>query len=323
VVARLRHLQFLELDSNKFTDEHLVQLGLPASVDWLAIRSSAITAEGLNCLARFDQLRTLELELGRAQLSQEDARAIARLQGLQSLVAEQHTLAEPALAELAALPHLRTCILGPVADPHGRGLQKLTRLEALTLRANINEGLLQAFSRLTHLEALRLTGDDWPQTATADWSGLERLEHVHLAVPNMNQAAIDCLATLPDLRRLDVWHCQINPEEITGQKALLQLEELRLVNSGTRNPELGYLRAFPNVTRLTIGQFAVKESMGEIARLHQLEELDLTRTDINDPALLELAPLQNLRRLRVALCAVSDAGIARLKARLPGLEVEK
>ena len=51
--------------------------------------------------------------------------------------------------------------------------------------------------------------------------------------------------------------------------------------------------------------------------LGELETLDISRTKVTDAGLTELEKLIGLKELKLAGCAVTDAGVARLQAKIP------
>jgi serine/threonine-protein kinase len=120
---------------------------------------------------------------------------------------------------------------------------------------------------------------------------------VELAGAALDDAGLRRLATLTELRQLNLAGTNVTD---AGLKGLAALKELRL--GGTAVTDAG---------------------LKELAALRALATLGLEGTGVTDAGLKELAALRELRSLRLAQTAVTDAGVAALKKALPACEVSR
>ncbi|MBS0267051.1 MAG: hypothetical protein JSS02_34315 [Planctomycetes bacterium] len=79
----------------------------------------------------------------------------------------------------------------------------------------------------------------------------------------------------------------------------------------------------PNVQIISLRHTNISNAgLAHLKSLESLTDLDLAETNIDDTGLDHLAGIQSLRRVNVTASKVTAAGIARLKAALPKLEVD-
>ncbi|MCE9606492.1 MAG: hypothetical protein K8U03_16485 [Planctomycetia bacterium] len=82
------------------------------------------------------------------------------------------------------------------------------------------------------------------------------------------------------------------------------------------------LRLLPVLSYLTIeGNLLTNEALGEIGTLDRLRRLQISHCTLDDEQLQVLAGLTNLKTLDLEATQVTDDGVARLCAKLPGLVV--
>ena len=106
-------------------------------------------------------------------------------------------------------------------------------------------------------------------------------------------------------------------------KALVGLEELSIGGTAVTDAGLVHLRAFPRLRTLSIyGTPLTDAGMDVVASLDELEEVALAGTRITDAGLMKLAKSRKLSFVQVGRgTATTEAGIAALKAKVPGLTV--
>jgi hypothetical protein len=120
---------------------------------------------------------------------------------------------------------------------------------------------------------------------------------------------------LPSLEHLDLWLGR--PDEASES---LTVEDLAEILSGARLPSLRYLGL--------INTWHADEVAAAVATapvVARLTELDLSQGTIGDAgaeALLAGQPLRHLRRLNLSHPFMSDDLVQRLKAELPGVDVD-
>jgi Leucine-rich repeat (LRR) protein len=127
-----------------------------------------------------------------------------------------------------------------------------------------------------------------------------------------------------NLNWLDLSGSTISDERIKQLAGCKKLAQLFLVECRLDRGALPALSQFENLNELDLsGSSVVDQELDALAALDRLATLRLIATHVSDAGLLAIENLPNLRTLYLSRSQVSDAGIAKLKQKLPNLEVIK
>jgi hypothetical protein len=171
----------------------------------------------------------------------------------------------------------------------------------------------EGFQSLAAWKSLKQLGfDHWFRTVKdkpigsglARLAALPNLESVRLGGCMVGMEAMEALATIKTLRKLDVFHTfYVNDE------ALVPLQKL---------PDLRIFIAGPQFQpRLTDASFRI------LSEVKSLEEISLTETWLTyDGGFKHLAKLPNLKKLSIPKVIASEEDVAKLRAELPNLTVQ-
>ncbi|MFM9059328.1 MAG: hypothetical protein ACKOSQ_09435 [Planctomycetaceae bacterium] len=307
---------------------------------------SGVTADDVALFGRLDGLRKLHV-LNCRGLDDEAVARLTGLAGLESLAltnsgigdAAVETIAAsfPGLVELdlssnvnftgaamrpiAALAKLRrlTLVQTRFNDLHTRRLAKLSELEALDLRGNMEAGdmTLGVAGRLPKLRALKhrsSVATDEGLAALAQSPALESLLAQDFAITSASGAH---LAGLAGLTSLEIFRCQgFGSEGVLALAPLKKLGRLTLRDL----PEVGdgglaVLAELPALTRLSLHELASVGDAGlaHLAAAPGLEVLDIwSLPRMTDASVAVIAALPNLRELSIRETGATERSLAAL-----------
>jgi uncharacterized membrane protein len=124
-------------------------------------------------------------------------------------------------------PHLVVSVYSPgarVIDQHiAVLLTAADQIVELNLQdALLDDSVLMDIGKFTNLTRLRLSHNELTDRTVAKLAGLRKLERLNLySNPGITDASVDVLASLPGLKRLDVWNTGVT------EKGMARLRELR------------------------------------------------------------------------------------------------
>jgi serine/threonine protein kinase/formylglycine-generating enzyme required for sulfatase activity len=208
-------------------------------------------------------------------------------------------------------------------------------------------GLRDALRNLPHVTTLALGGNFIGDSEVAVVAGMPELTVVDFTHCPVGDDGVKHLSGHPQLREITLYHAVNVRDEGLRHLAGLPVHGLHVGGTQITDDGLQHLAAMKGLTylhaddtKLTGTGFRHLEGLKEliylhlandpitdegvqsIARLTTLKHLDLTNTSVTDTCVDELAKLSRLERLRISRTQISPAGIARLKAALPGCKVE-
>lgn len=264
--------------------------------------------------------------------------ALGRLKGLEQLFLESESIDSRGLIHLAQLPALRSLYLRCVSPGPGlRDLAKFPALEHLTLR-NLDGPGLRELALPPTCKSLSLTGTgkyekgDFASIARMD--GLETLSISYV----LDDACVAHLKVLKTLKNLRVtFAAVVGPEDhYLSDAAAMQLaristlEDLSLTYGNYTDRALAALAGLPRLRVLGMvnNDHFTEAGLAALKRAPALEELRLRGdgdgniNDFTDRTLLTLAEFPKLKKLTLMKRGeITDAGLAALKMRRPGLKV--
>jgi Leucine-rich repeat (LRR) protein len=292
-IAGLPKLEFLGLDHTNITDKGVAQLAPLKSLKTLNLSSNSISGAGLAPIAKLTNLQSLDI----SELPIDD-KALAPLAALKNLkqlnLSETKVTLEGTIAFAKALPNLE------VTAPFGR-LMGGTRL---TMDPSVDDADLARLKSLPTLREINLWEcDQITNAGIAHLTALPQLTSLELGFTQINNEGLESLATLKDLKQLDL------RETNTSMAAALQLV--------AKLPALRVLAAWGEVKgaqEITLAPTAIDEQLAYLRHLPNLEKLSLWRCDkLTDAALAPLAKLKGLRELNLGATNVGDDGLAALE----------
>lgn len=236
-----------------------------------------------------------KLEFRGEDLTPERLQALGNEIDLEHLVIWGGPLRNADLAPLAKLTALKQLALGEMRVDDGvfEYLHNLPRLETLILAYTANRGdltpLVDLPLRDVRLEGCRFAGDH-SAASLAKIPGLHQLE---LHMTGLTDAGVAALAALP----LDtLW---LGP---------------RVTDTAMQT-----LAGMPTLRHLDICAHNVSdEGARALSTLPNLEILWLTRCGLTDESVDALATMSGLRELNINCTGISESGLLRLRAALPG-----
>lgn len=222
-VAAMTQLEYLDLWELRLTDDGLKSLAQLTRLRTFISgydRAGGITSAGIKTLAKFTELR--ELELSSKQITAAGFKTIGQLSKLEVL--------EVSGATDAALQHLRG----------------LTRLRKLNLTGDAVRGAgLEHFPLLTELELSTTRVDD---AGLVHVAGLRRLRRLSLDETRVTGAGLKHLTGLQWLESFSLTDTRVSDEHLVSLEGFARLQELSLY--GTEVTQAGAKRLQKKLPRL-------------------------------------------------------------------------
>jgi hypothetical protein len=251
-----------------------------------------LNAEGMKSVARFRNLKCLQVGLRNRALGYYGPTGVSHLAGLRSLeklhLTGHESLSDADLASLESLSGLKDLqifsIQNVMSERELASIGKLKRLERLYLSCPVTRSAINHLNGLSNLKRLHVDVHGPPTllTRTADnelmldLSGLKKMKDLHLSGLTLQDSDLAFLIYTPLLENL-----QIHSDSLTG--AFLQ-----------------HLRELPELNRLYIGGLSActGENLAYLNGLPKLRSLHLTG-DITNSDLMSLEGPLSLESLNV------------------------
>ena len=182
------------------------------------------------------------------------------------------------------------------------GLDKVTVLEgiqtiSLTNAKNIYDAELEPLGKFKELTSLELRNCALNGKGLVHLAGLKKLKLLDLSETFVKDAGLKSLAGMTTLEDLNLWHTLITDAGLESIAGLVNLKRLNL-----------------DACKISA------KGMVHLGKLTQLEFLHIGSTQMDDAALEGLSEHKKLKSLVVTfLPNVTDEGVNKLKAKLPGL----
>lgn len=132
------------------------------------------------------------------------------------------------------------------------------------------------------------------------WSVFYSVESVQLSRTKVNDAWLDHLKTLSELKVLTMIDTQVTDAGLESLAGMIQLETLYLDN-----------------TKIT------DAGLERLSELHQLQTLGLNETQVTNAGLEHLTGLSQLRWLQLGGTRVTDNGVKKLQQALPNCRIDR
>jgi hypothetical protein len=187
-------------------------------------------------------------------------------------------------------------------------ISRLHGIEQLGLtQTKITDESLRHIARMKRLKALSVGFNPITNEGLAHLAPLDELLFLDLDVTKVTDEGLPALKELPQLYHLKLYGNPITDSGAAALAEMPQLGELDLGNTLVSDNGIEHLVRLPNLTRLRLDQMITGQG----------QELRIT-----DAGLEHVARMTKLIDLGLISLAVSDAGLAQLKARRPGLIVQ-
>ncbi|GAB6185328.1 hypothetical protein [Thermopirellula anaerolimosa] len=246
----------------------------------------------------------------------EGVRLLTTCPTLQELALENTKIDDASLAELAALPDLRSLNLRRSVNLTDAALPTLARfpkLEQLYLHDNnFSAAALNELASLPNLRLLDLRGCPGAGVEVlTKICQLPRLSDLRLRGYAINDACMESVATCRQLSAFTLEEAAVTGEGF-ARLANLPLTSLTLYKClSIREDDLAVLAKLPHLTRLTLRDMPLRgDFLRHLAGASQLTELRLYQTMVGDNAAQHLRNLKTLRRLDLSKTLIGDSGLA-------------
>ena len=261
-------------------DIALGSLGKISTLENLDLRDCPVSNAGLAHLSGLHNLAALRLsgKSGKTTVDDDGMVHVAKLRSLRAVMLDFLWVSEVGLQTLAVLE----------------------KLEDLTLAQTlVGDDAVPAIGRFAKLERLRLAKTGVTGVGLSALASLRNLRDLDVSeCASLDDAAIETLATLTSLERLNLWRVPVGDAGIRHLAPLVRLRWLNLDNTLLSDAGLTALAGMKDLEFLHIGSTAVSNAgIDTLAALTSLREIYLTRT------------------------AVDAAGVADLRAKLPDAKI--
>jgi hypothetical protein len=255
-----------------------------------------LSAEGMKTLARFRNLKCLQVGLKNPALGYNGPTGVSHLAGLDSLeelhVSNMESLSDADIACLEPLARLKTLFIGSknLTDQNLASIGKLDQLESLGLsvvggtivsRSGLNQ--LNGLTNLHHLDVSTWTIDaktDPADELTLDLSGLKKMKDISLSGLQLQDSDLVFLEHMPLLESLMI---QLDPLTGTSLRHLRELPELnRLYVSGVSDrtgADLAHLNGLPKLRSLHLTGDITDTALTSLTGPLSLESLTVETDD--------------------------------------------
>jgi len=309
----LKSLRFLSLEAarNEHIDKHLVYLAELTSIEELNLRDTLVSDAGLEHLKGMTKLKKLDLGNRYYPVSDKITDAgmvhLNSLKSLEELKLPSSGVTDIGLAHLAGLNALKKLNVGRDATDKGMAtLAKMKSLEDLKISSPyVTDAGMRKLSECPCLESLSLLGCKITNAGLAHLAKLKTLTKLSLSL-RKTQVTGSGLAGLKSLEhlRIDTSEGTITDVDLADLSRITSLKNLHItVHDSSQS-------------------LITDQGLSHLANLKALESLNIhSCPKVTDAGLRHFEGLACLKRLRLDFSRITKAGIARLKARIPGVEV--
>ncbi len=320
-LSSLTAMEDLTLDELHLTEASLVHLKSMPSLKKLSMHGFKIDDPGL---AHVKELKALEeLSVDRGTITPNGLTALSELPGLKKLSRLTNDITEEELkciCKIKTLEELR--ILGDgVTDAGMDHVAKMVSLKDLALsHCPVTDQGLTKLTALKSLERLSLNHTNTTCAGLASLKALPKLKDLRLFRIECKEAGLACLADLTDLEWLELEDMSLQDDDLVHLAKLTRLKTL-FINIDTLSDgafaHLAGLTALEDIT--ACGPKLTNKALTYLTGMKKLETIQITG-DFTDEGLESLEILPSLRGLTISGERLTDAGLTRLRKKLPSLQ---
>lgn len=279
-----------------------------ASPDWITALGGTVERDAAGAV--------VAVSLRGTWVNDSELLELTRLPALRRLDLSHTRISDEGLLHLKPcknIEHLDLFYAEQISDQGMNAIKEWRGLKHLNVRGTrIADGTLAVISKLTALESLDLANTAITDNGLDHLVSLTRLKHLSLGRSRLSETATSVVRLLNTLESLDLSGPRAanrNQRSSAGNlppetvDAIAELSGLRVLRLGHLPVDAPALRVF-------------------VARLPKLEKLGLEAcSKVNDAALKELEGAKSLRYLDVQETAVTQQGMAALRASHPSLAI--
>lgn len=320
-------LKTLDLTLSGITNAGLAHLAKLPKFEEINLKRCDITAPGYEALAKIKTLKRIRapqthfdgdclaalkdctwLELLDLQdcneVPKEQWSVLANFTNLKSLRVWGPTVDDSTLEFIVGAKNLKALFLEST-EVTAAGLEKITALQdiqtlSLTNAKNIYDAELEPIGKFKELTSLELRNCALNGKGLVHLAGLKKLKLLDLSETFVKDQRLEYLAGLTELEDLNLWHTQVSDAGLVHLEGLKKLKRLNL-----------------DQCKITAAGTAHLSGLTDLEFLHIGSSTD----NVEDAALEPLGELKNLKTLVITfLPNVTDEGVNKLKAKLPGLK---
>jgi len=153
---------------------------------------------------------------------------------------------------------------------------------------------------------------------------LFRLQSLDLGDSNAADRHMDIVGRLTTLGCLVLNGTDVTDAGLAQLTGLSELEALHVKNVNVTNHGLVDVAQMTNLAILDLSNNSVTDAgLAHLAPLGRLQWLLLENTEVTDAGLEHLAKIPSLRRVTLLETQVTGAGVQRLKAAIPGVDIDR
>lgn len=217
-----------------------------------------------------------------------------------------------------------------------------TSLKWLTLHGNcrgLTDKSLALLSDLHKIEEMSTDGIQVTDEGLAQFTNFKKAKllmffHTSLGMRGFDGRGFAALKELPQLTRLTIGGSPFNDRGMEAVAEIKQIEDFRTGHTYQTQAGNQWLTKMPNLKALWLGQRLPKNNGGPnpvslndatfdvLTQLTKLEKLTLEEARLSLDSLCRLRELPELKKLVLRFVEVPDMDLKKLKAALPGVEIE-
>jgi Leucine-rich repeat (LRR) protein len=275
--------------------------------------------------------RITGVDLHASWVTDTDLRRLAQLPYLTSLDLSLTRITDQGMEELKNLPgivDLNLYYAEYVTDEGMAAIKGWKKLKRLNVHgAKFSDTTLEHISGIATLESLNIGSGMVTDIGLERLTSLTNLKELTLGGNKLTDAGLQALRQMPGLTYLDlggrqgtdanVWAIRMSD---AGLDAVLSLKELRELRFACTSIGVGIEGArFADVSYVSV----TTGWLEKMKALPKLEKLQLQGCDrVNDDSIRALAALPELRQVDLKGSAVTEKGVAALRAAKPGIRVD-
>ena len=326
----LTNLVALYLCGTGIGDQALENLPVLPKLERLSLKETKVTDSGLAPLDRLPALRHLDLE----KTGVSDA-GLARLSGLKSLedLLLPDNITDEGVKRLDGLPALKTLALTRTKAT-GKCLQSLRHLPALQtlfLPPEVHDDDLAALANFPQLEELWIQGSPVTDRGIRHLAALHRLKALQIRNAQVADAGYAVLKELPALERLylrdqgptNQFRSGIGDSGLDFVATLSELKHLDLARSRVTDQGVAKLKGLLNLEVLDLSETRVHgDGLAELRDLPKLRQLRFKANEVTSAGVDALSGLASLELLQLQGSKIAPADLLRLQASIPSTRLK-
>lgn len=214
--TREGNVRFLRFSKPIVNDEHIAKIVMFDQLNYLAIVTKAVSAAGLQPIAKCKNLDTLVL--ADSNLTDEAMESLAGLTKLKHLFLDDTAITDTSIAHLSSLTELQTLSLQGtnVSDKGLASILEMKELEVLNLSyTKITDAGLRQLAALPELKVLMVDGVSITGAGFENFGQLTKLESVSIAGTAVTADSLQSLQDCKFLRQLDLTKTNVTPADTT------------------------------------------------------------------------------------------------------------